>query len=353
MSPSLTAEREPDTAAARPRVLVTGASGFIGSHLVEHLVQQGYEVRALVRSADRIPFLRELGAVPQLGDVTDKESLSVACQNVEVVFHLAALVTDWAVWRKFEMHTVRGTRNLLQAAADAGVKRFLHASTVAVYDDVASNLHRRILESAPCRIGDRTHGYYARAKLASENDVWSYHHRGLIEATIVRPAFVYGPRDRTVLPRLIDFLSSRMAAWIGNGDPVIDPIYVTDVASCIATAAESRLAVGQAYNIAPEREVGVREFYTKLCYYCGISPPGFCVSYRVADTVASILETGYRILRISRAPIITRAGLGLFALDRHHDSTKAVEQLGWRPQVELDEGLPRTVEWIQKSLGSQ
>src|SRR3990172_9731012 len=115
------------------KALVTGATGFIGGHIVDRLLAAGHEVRGLASSAQKATRLKELGVEVVMGDVTDIESLRAAARGVDTVFHAAARVTDWGPWAEFEAATVQGTENTLRAAVDAGVRRFLHVSTVGVY----------------------------------------------------------------------------------------------------------------------------------------------------------------------------------------------------------------------------
>src|SRR3990172_3129349 len=152
------------------KALVTGATGFIGGHIVDGLLAAGHEVRGLASSAQKATRLEQLGVEVVVGDVTDIDSLSAAARGVDTVFHAAAKVTDWGPWPEFEAVTVRGTENALQAAVDAGVRRFLHVSTVGVYDDRAIVQGAgRITEDTP--LVDRAGGFwgfYAKSKMLAE-----------------------------------------------------------------------------------------------------------------------------------------------------------------------------------------
>ncbi|HTK73749.1 MAG TPA: SDR family NAD(P)-dependent oxidoreductase, partial [Gemmataceae bacterium] len=161
------------------RALVTGAAGFIGSHIVERLAAAGHNVRGMVRTAAQGATVRSLGAEPVQGDVTQPATLRSAVKDVETVIHAAARVTDWGDWPAFEAATVRGTQNILRAAVDAGVRRLVLVSTVAVYDNRVGDRLHVVPEDTPHNgVGDRLLGHYARAKVLAEQAAWDFHRRG-------------------------------------------------------------------------------------------------------------------------------------------------------------------------------
>src|SRR5262245_3889495 len=254
--------------------LVTGAAGFIGSHLVERLVAAGHQVRGMVRAESQESIVRQCGGEPVRGDVTDESSLRIAVAGAETIFHVAARVTDWGKWAEFESATVRGTQNTLRAASDGGVRRFVLVSSVAIYDNrVGERLHVVPEDTPHNGCGDRLLGHYSRSKLLAEDAAWEFHRRGDLVVSVVRPAWVYGPRDRTVLPRLVEYMNTTLACWFGKRDPVVDPIFVTDVADCTILAATQPQAAGQAYNVAPVEEIKLRHFLGLLCGNLGVRVP--------------------------------------------------------------------------------
>lgn len=333
--------------------LVTGAAGFIGSHLVERLASAGHAVRGLVRSEKQENSIREWGGEPIRGDVTKPGTLRAAMQGIDTVFHVAARVTDWGNWSAFESATVQGTQNTLRAAADAGVKRFVVVSSVAVYDNRVGDRLRVVTEDAPHNgCGDRLLGHYSRSKLLAEDEAWEFHRRGDLEVSVVRPAWVYGPRDRTVLPRLVEFMNTPFACWFGQRDPIADPIYVTDVADCTILAGTQPQAAGQAYNVAPIEIIHLRRFLGKLCGTLGVRVPRWTINYSLILSLARIIESGARWLDLSNPPFLTVGGVATVTCDRHYDPGKAMRDLGWRPQVLLEEGVSLTAQWFRSQPDS-
>jgi nucleoside-diphosphate-sugar epimerase len=329
------------------RALVTGATGFIGSHLVDLLIESGWKVRGLVRNPAHTHWRWKSDVEPAVGDVHELDSLRAAAAGVNVVFHLAARVTDWGKWPEFESTTVEGTHNMLRAASEAKVNRFVNFSTVSVYDNRYARRHRVLTEDAPYDPpGDRYFGNYARAKAMAEQLVWEFHRQGKIATTVLRPSLVYGPRNESILPRLIDYLRSPLATWIGRGNPVVDPIEVSDVARCALAAAASEKAIGRAYNVSPREEIGVRNFYRSLCRVLDMSPPRVTIPYAVVAALTALVENAARLVGTKQPPTITWAGLALFTEDRHHDPSRAERELGWRTSIPPDEGLRRYAEWL-------
>jgi nucleoside-diphosphate-sugar epimerase len=329
--------------------LVTGASGFLGSHLVERLLAHKQEVRAMVRDRSRGQALRAMGAQVVVGDVTDPESLERAVTGCPTVYHLAAHVSDWGPWARFDAVTVRGTENLLRALRSASLDRFVLVSSAAVYDDRHARRLRTVTEDAPLGSGDRAYGHYAKAKVRAEEAAWQASRDTGLPLTVLRPTWIYGPRDHTILPRLLEHFDGPTACWVGRRDPSVDPIYVTDVADAAILAAGHSQSIGQAYNIAPDAEVGLRRFLLALFRELDIRPPTLTVPYAAAAAATWACETWARLLRQQDPPVMTRAGLACVTVDQHADPGKAVRQLGWRPRVSLEDGARETARWLRST----
>jgi nucleoside-diphosphate-sugar epimerase len=327
--------------------LVTGSTGFLGSHLVERLRAGGHRVRALARNPNKARVLTHMGAEVVCGDITSHESVVSAVRGVDVIFHAAALVTHWAPWSEFLAATVRGTENLLEAAACADVNRFVHVSTVRVYDDRHCRRQGVVTEDAPLgKRGFRHFGHYARAKVMAEAAVWRYRTR--LPISVVRPAWIYGPRDEIIMPSLVRFLRSSDARWPSSTNPCADPIYVTDVADCMIAIALQPAAIGQAYNAAPQTRICVREFLGNLCEALGFQAQNRSVPYAVAVLATQASEWWTYVARHRSAPRYSRAGLAILTQDVRHDPAKAKCELGWRSKVDLRDGIALTAAWLRE-----
>jgi nucleoside-diphosphate-sugar epimerase len=327
-------------------ILVTGAGGFIGGYLLDKLLGAGHQVRALaLDEADGARIQRSEVEVV-LGDVRDAASLEGLADGIEAVFHAAARVTDWGPWREFESVTVRGTENMLEAAAKADVRRFLLFSSTAVYA-VPPPWAPPLDESAPYGGPDSPWGFYGRSKILAEQAALRYQHEGRLGVTIVRPVSIYGRGDRTFLPRIVRYVRGPTAAWVRNRDPLTPFLYVSDAVEAIAAAGTSEKAVGQAYHLGPDPEIRMREFVLAICKEMDIRPPTRSVPYGLAAPLAGLSERLARLVGTKEPPSLTRMSLFLMAQDQRYDISKARRDLGWQPTVGMEESVRRGAEWAR------
>jgi nucleoside-diphosphate-sugar epimerase len=326
--------------------LVTGPTGFLGSYLVERLRAAGHRVRALVYGP-----LKNLAESPGTqvvpADITVPASLTSVMDDIDVVFHTAALVSNWATWGDFLAVTVHGTENVLRAAVRARVNRFVHISTTRVYDDRFCRKHGTVTEDAPqAGRGFRHFGNYARSKVMAEAAVWAAGTR--LPVSVIRPAWIYGPRDEVILPAIVRFLTAKGVRWPGRHDPCADPIYVTDVADCAIAAALAPNATNQIYHAAPQARITVRQFLGALCRELGVRTPERSLPYALATLATTASEWWACLTQRETAPVYNRAGLAILTQDVRHSPSKAERELGWHAQVDLQDGIRRTAEWLRQ-----
>jgi len=327
--------------------LVTGATGFIGSHIVDKLLARGHEVRAFARNPEKAATVLPPGVEIAYGDVRDAASLRRAAEGVDCVFHAAARVTDWGPWSAFQAETVQGTEHALRAAIDAGVPRFLLVSTVSVYDSAAVR-SGHVTEDAPYTRDRGAGNRYGYAKMLAERAAFEAHKRGNLVVSAVRPAWVYGTRDRSLLPRMLDFLRSPTAAWVTGYDPLVGLVYVTDVADACILAATTPAAAGRAYNISTDRPYKLKEFAALVAQAAGIKPPTRSVPYPLAALAAFLSEGFARLIRAKEPPSLTRQALALLLEGNPYDISRARHDLGWEPTVGMDEGVRLMMDWARE-----
>jgi nucleoside-diphosphate-sugar epimerase len=328
--------------------VVTGATGLLGSHIVEQLRTRGERVRALVRPTSDTTFLRQLGVELAVGDLTEPDSLRRALDGAAVVYHCAARVGDWGPWRVFQHEVIDATANLLDACRNVGVGRVLHVSSIIVYG------HPRLgdkwfTEDEPLGQNLWLWDYYCRAKVRAEELCRQYPG----ELTIVRPSWIYGPRDRTTLPRVLKALDAARVAIIGGGDNLLNVIYAGDVAEGAILAANHPHAKGQAYNLSSEGEISQLDFLNLLTDSLGRPRIRRHISYRIAFWGGFLSEVIGRTIRIRRPPHLTRYAVGLIGRSTRFSIAKAREQLGWQPRVGIREGLQHTLDWYGKDSPSR
>ncbi|MBL8822674.1 MAG: NAD-dependent epimerase/dehydratase family protein [Planctomycetia bacterium] len=328
------------------RQLVTGATGLLGSHLAEQLIQAGHQVRALVRPGSETAFLRQIGVECSPGDLSDRESIHRAMQGVDTVYHAAAKVGDWGTRQEFEQYTITGTENVAQACMKAGIRRLVHVSSTSAYGHPSWDA-AAIDESCP--LGDQFWVWddYTRAKVEAEKMLWKMFEEQKLPLTIVRPSWLYGPRDRLTVNRMYHSLRLRKARIIGAGNNRMNTVYAGSVAHCCVLAAASDQALGQAYNATCDGAVTQREWFDLWAEAFQLPKPTATVPYALAFRAALFLEALYRMSGSSKPPYITRYAVWLLGRPTFYVTGKAERELGWKPVVTYAEGVRRTVEWYQ------
>lgn len=325
-----------------PRYLVTGATGFVGSHVAEACARRGIAVVTLARSTSDTRLLDQLGVEVVRGELTDPQAVARAMADVEVVVHCAAKVGDWGPVEEYRQVNVGGTAVLLEAARERK-PRFVHLSSLGVY---AARDHDRTDESEPPP-PDHMDGY-TQTKVEAEKLVLSYHQHHGIPVVILRPGFVYGPRDRTVLPRLMDLLAKGHIRYIGSKTKLMNTIYVENLVDAIFLAIEKPQAVGQIYNLTDDEEVTKQQFMETLADLAGLPRPTKVVPLGVARLAARVLEGIARLRGAKQPPRVTQARIKFMGLNLSFSCDKAKRELGYKPQVRFAEGMRRTIEWWKK-----
>ncbi len=331
--------------------LVTGASGLLGSHIVEQLRKRDMPVRVLVRRGSDRSWLRTQGVEFAEGDVTDADSLVSACKGVDVVYHSAARVGDWGPWEEFQRITIDGTRNMIEAACAAAVRRFVHISSVSCY-----GYHTDAVEvDETFDLGYKLYkwAYYSRSKIEAERIAWDAHKSGRIEMTIIRPAWIYGERDRTTIARLVKMVREGKAKILGPGDNRLNVVYAGNIAEGAITAAGLPQANGQAYNLSNDGRISQKEYFDLIAKAAGAPPVKKHAPYRAAYTVGFLLEVIGHLFKSEKPPFVTRYAVWLMGRRSYFSAEKARRELNWKTTVPYEVGVPNTVRWHLAQLGEK
>lgn len=323
--------------------LVTGATGLLGSHIAEQLRRRNQPVRVLVRPGSDRTWLSTQGVEFVEGDVTDPDSLRRACAGCDVVYHSAARVGDWGPWEEFQRITIDGTRNIIDAAAAAGVRRFVHISSISVY-----GYHtREIVVDESFDLGYKVYkwAYYTRSKIEAERIAWQAHRDGRLEVTVIRPSWIYGERDRTTVARLYNMIKAGKAKILGPGDNRLNVVYAGNCAEAAITAAHLPAAAGEAYNCSNDGPITQREYFDLWAKAIGVPPLKHHAPYRAAYTVGFLLECWGHLMRSPKPPFITRYAVWLMGRRSYFAADKARRELDWQPTITYDVGIPNTVRW--------
>jgi nucleoside-diphosphate-sugar epimerase len=328
-----------------PSALVTGATGLVGSHIVDQLLRDGWSVRALVRTPN--PELQARGVETARGDVLDADSFARAAAGREIIFHTAAAITPRGGWEAYRGLNIDGTSNAIDAAERAGA-RLLQLSSVAVYGPTGR--YRR--ESGNAKTGEDTplgelpeRAFYARSKRESEQLVLDAHAHGRIWATAVRPDVIYGTRDRQFVPRIARLLQRGFAPVIGGGRSTLAIVHAANVADGAIRAATHDVAGGRTYNLANDYDVTVRDFFKLGAQGLGRSLRLIPIPLAVANAVLGAAKTTLKLVTGGRSSVLNAASLSMITRDNPFTSDRARRELGWAPAVRPEQGIPEAFRW--------
>lgn len=320
------------------RALVTGATGFAGSHLAKALVADGYQVRVLAREAQRARALFGGAVEIAVGDIRDREDVHRAVDGCDQVFHLAALYRDAAAPTQayWDVH-VTGTEHVLAACAARRVERLIHCSTMGVHGHVRDIPGD---EQSPFNPGDE----YQRTKLIGEQRVWEFGRAHQLPFTVVRPAGIYGPGDARFL-KLFKGIAKGYFVMLGRGETTYHFVYIDDLVQGFRLAARSPQALGEAFIIGGNRYVTLNELAALIAGLVHAPPPRWRLPVWPVYAAGAVCEVVCVPLRIT--PPLYRRRVDFFTHNRAFRIDKARRLLRYEPKVELEEGMRRLTQWFE------
>ena len=318
--------------------LVTGATGFTGSHLARALAVRGQTVRALVRDASRARDLEAEGIHLAVGDIRDRAALEAATAGVDVVYHIAAIYRQAGVKREV-YHAVNASavRGIVEAAARAGVRRVVHCSTVGVHGDIE---HPPANEDAPLRPGD----VYQISKLEGERLAREAGDRLGIEVTIVRPSGIYGPGDRRLL-KLFRGVARGRFPILGSGEIYYHLTHIDDLVEGFRLCGEQPAAAGRTYILAGGEYTTLNQLVALIAEVAGVRPPRLHLPvwpFWIAGALCEAFLVPFGI-----EPPIYRRRVDFYTKSRAFDITRARREIGYDPRVGLRHGIERTLYWYR------
>lgn len=316
------------------QVLVTGASGFLGSHLCRTLAARGLTVRAHGRAVDRLPHA--VGITHWPGDLSDTQALDAAAAGCDAIVHAAALSAPWGPREEFVAANVAGTANVLATARRAGVRRVVHISSPAVLFDGRDQLGLRDDAPYPARFTS----VYAETKHQAE--LLARKAARDLEVIILRPKAIYGEGDRALVPRLVRAAAAGRLPQVGDGTNRVDVTHVDDAVLAVECALHAGRGIGETFNITGGEHVPLWSMIRELLAGIGLRGPTRRLSVPVAVAVAGAMEAVAALTK--REPLLTRYSALLLARTQTCDISRARELLGYVPRVRASDGVARTID---------
>lgn len=322
-------------------VAVTGATGFLGKHIVTRLVAEGYKVLAFGRNEEKGKLLESKNCTFVKWDICDTSALEVNLKGVDIVIHSAAKSSAWGEYQSFYQTNVTGTKNLLERAIDARVKRIIHISSSSVYFDFKEKLN--IKESDP--YATRFCNHYATTKQLAEQEVLKASHK--IETVILRPRGIIGEGDTSILPRIMGIAQRGKFPLVSQGSALVDITYVENVVQAIFLSLTTSEAAGEIFNISNDQPVKVKYLVETLFEIACMDVKLLRISRPLMHMMARLVEVIYKVF-VQKEPPVTRYSMGLISYTQTLDIAKAKRVLGYKPVVSLEEGIRRSVEDYKK-----
>jgi 2-alkyl-3-oxoalkanoate reductase len=322
--------------------LVTGASGFVGSHVVAALREQGVPVRTLVRTDAAAQPLRDAGIEVQLGDVCDPRVLVEAVRGVDVVYHCAAAVGPSYSPRQIHDISLAGARHVLEALKRQGSGRAVILTSVNV---LGSRNLDAATEDMPCH---RSHDASADVKIEIEALTQEYVRCHGVDAVILRPGLIYGPRDRHNLPQMARALRRGKFAFLGSRDNIAPIVYISDVVEAMLLAGRTSASRSRIYHITDGSRTTIGQFVDRLAELIGCPPPHKVLPYAVPYLACVLFDTLSALHLYRGRPPVSRAGLRHLGTSRFFSIERASQELGYVPRVFYQEGLSTAVKWMEE-----
>lgn len=327
------------TLLAGKTVAITGATGFIGGHLVKACLQAGATVRVLIRNHHSAlpPWGTSVQRVS--GNLADTGALATLIQDADVVFHCAATLQFWGDFEKSYQTNVTGTKNVVEACLQYQAKRLVHVSTVGVHGP--EKAHYQSDETAPFTTYFNT---YLTSKIQAEERVWEAIKQNQLPATIIRPGHVYGPKDHSfIIQTILNGLKYRYLVFIGDGRVNITLTYIDNLIHALLLAATRPEALGEAFIITDGSDVTFYDFVASIAQHSALPVPRWQLPVPIARAVVMRVQPVLNVLYGKQQAPPLDLLVNIFASPLNFDISKAKKQLGYQPQIDFDEGMRRTM----------
>jgi predicted dehydrogenase/nucleoside-diphosphate-sugar epimerase len=323
------------------KILVTGATGFLGKRLVELLVQKGYFVRALARKLSNIEKLKSLNVEILFGDVTSSESVKPAFDGIDYVIHTAADTSGGE--EEGQLSTIQGTKNIIDLCEQFKIKKLIYISSCSVYGVSDYKSGQIVTEESSLERFPLERGHYSHAKLEAEAIVRQAMGKGVIQIVCLRPGTIFGPGGEIFTPMMGFSSGNKLFAIIGNGKFILPLVYIDNLIEAIVTALKEEASIGKIFNVVDPEKLTKKEYVEGLLKKLYPDSRYIYIPYRLLCLIVFIQEMTFKILK--RKPFLTRYRLKSSQKNIIYNASKIREQLNWNPPVSVKEGLDRLFEY--------
>jgi nucleoside-diphosphate-sugar epimerase len=306
-------------------------------------VTRGARPRALIHPSDSDGRLAAAGVDVCRADIGDRPALGLALDGVDCVIHCAARTGPWGPAAEYERTNVRGLEMLVRAAMAAGVRRFVHVSSITVH---GNNVRGEASEDTPLRSEANP---YSRSKVTGERLLRRMIREEGAPVTIVRPGWIYGPRDSASFARIARMIEQGRMVMVGSGENHLPLIYVGDAAQGALLAGEAERAEGRSYLLVNDEPVTQRDFITAIAAELGAPAPTRRIPYGLAMTLGAVSENLGHLARRRQPPPVMRYGLQLLGGENRFTIGRARHELGFTPLVGVAEGVRNSVGWYREA----
>lgn len=324
------------------KVFITGATGFVGTHLVNANLAKGNTVRAFVLPNDSdVTYLQGKNIEIIYGDIRNYDDIKKGLTgDIDIVFHCAAFVSDWGKREIFEQVMINGTENVCRAASEANVKRFVKISTNDVFglrEDVV------IDETFPLTPWNEP---YPDTKLIAEEIAWKFHKEINLPVTMVYPCWIFGPGDKTFVPHLADaILKNEMVFMRQNA--IVWPTYIENLIDLLMLIAEDKRAIGNGYLVHDGESTTLEEFTNSIAKEIGGKEVSMHIPYWLAYFAAILMELFGKLFNKKDRPLLTTYTVKNLGSRLRFSIDKAKRELDWTPKISYKEGFATTMKWLK------
>lgn len=324
----------------KKRLFITGASGFIGSHLMKHLYTlKNYEVLGLVRSTSNL-FRLQNGKHRLIKGSLD-DSPNIFPEGIDCVIHTAGMASDWGRWEDFYRTNVEGTLNIIHNSIKKRVKRFIYLSSTVVYG-FTGNLNT----GEDQNLKPFNHAY-CKSKYLAETKV--FEHKGDIEVFVLRPSNVFGPFDTRFTMQLIEGINSGLRLFPGGGNTITSPCYVKNLVKAVELCIKAENGAGEAYNITDGNDITWREFLSMIAEELGKNPPNIPVPSSPLYILSVFFEKLYTMFGSSKPPVLTPYRIAQVSKNYSFSIEKAKTLLNYNPPFTTLEGIQDSIQWYRET----